>query len=118
MFFSKRKLSLVIFMTFFLALIAASAVQAQKDKFVPQSNPDIVTISGTVLEVKVKVDRMYLLLDTDKKRNRWAAVEIPEKTVNVGDVVTVEGVVMKDFHVKGMKRQFGRILFGTLVENK
>ena len=114
----KRILSIVILLTISLSLIAATAAHARKEKFVPSSDPEMDTISGTVIQMQVKVDRMYLLVDTGE-REKWAAIEIPKnQTIKVGDVVTIEGVVMKDFHVKGMKRNFGRILFGSLVENE
>jgi hypothetical protein len=118
MFDRKRLLNIVILMTICLSLIAASAAHARKEKFRPQSDPEMDTIAGTVIQMQVKVDRMYLLVDTGES-DKWAAIEIPKNlTIKVGDVVTVEGVVMRNFHVKGMKRDFGTILFGSLVENE
>jgi hypothetical protein len=107
-----------VFIILFIGLtfIAASAADARKEKFIPTDNPDIATITGAVIKAKVKVDRMFLLIDTDSKK-RWAAIEIPEdQTVEVGDTVTVEGVVMHNIHITGMKREFKRILYGSLVE--
>ena len=116
MFDRKRLLNIVILVTISLSLIAASAAHARKEKFRPQSDPEMDTISGTVIEVQVKVDRMYLFVDTGQN-NEWAAIDIPKnRTVKVGDFVTIEGVVMKDFHIKGMKKDYGKILFGSLIE--
>jgi hypothetical protein len=72
-----------------------------------------VTVRGQALEVKDVDIYTYVRIKT-AEREVWAAV--PKAPVKVGASVTVEnGMVMKDFESKTLKRKFDTIVFGNLA---
>jgi hypothetical protein len=72
-------------------------------------------VNGKVLEVKDVETYTYLRLMT-KDGETWAAVA--KAPVQVGAEVTIENVtIMQNFESKTLKRNFDRIVFGSLVSS-
>lgn len=96
---------------FAICLIVVSSFAWAADNSAPA--PDVVVVTGKVLEVK-NVDKFtYLHLDT-KEGMIWAAVM--QAKVKVGDSVTIQNaIVMQDFASKALKRSFDKILLGRLA---
>ena len=68
-------------------------------------------VTGTVLEVLRQSDRLYLKIDTGKKK-QWTAIPIPAQNIAVGDTVALQpGIVMKDMHVRSLNQNINRIIF-------
>ncbi len=101
-------------MKFLLAIcmiLGTSLAWAAGDNMPPASGA--VVVKGKVLEVKSVDHFTYLHLAT-KDGEEWAAVL--EAPVKKGDTVTVQNaIVMQNFYSKSLKRNFKKILLGTLA---
>ena len=90
---------------------ATSAAPAANVPAAPQ--PQLVTVSGTVLETIDASDYTYMRLKTESGE-AWAAVT--KTKIKKGDKVTVtNAMVMDGFESKTLKRTFDHIVFGVLA---
>lgn len=94
---------------------AAPAAAAPATNVVPAAppQPQLVTVSGTVLETMDASDYTYMRLKTATGET-WAA--ITKTKITKGDAVTVtNAMVMDGFQSKTLNRTFDHILFGVLA---
>ncbi len=94
---------------------AAPAAAAPATNVVPAAppQPQLVTVSGTVLETMDASDYTYMRLKTATGET-WAA--ITKTKIAKGDAVTVtNAMVMDGFQSKTLNRTFDHILFGVLA---
>ncbi len=92
----------------------APAAAAPATNVVPAApQPQLVTVSGTVLETMDASDYTYMRLKTASGET-WAA--ITKTKIAKGDAVTVtNAMVMDGFQSKTLNRTFDHILFGVLA---
>ncbi len=93
---------------------AAPAAAAPATNVAPAApQPQLVTVSGTVLETMDASDYTYMRLRTASGET-WAA--ITKTKIAKGDAVTVaNAMVMDGFQSKTLNRTFDHILFGVLA---
>lgn len=93
---------------------APPAAAAPASNVVPAApQPQLVTVSGTVLETMDASDYTYMRLKTASGET-WAA--ITKTKIAKGDAVTVtNAMVMDGFQSKTLNRTFDHILFGVLA---
>ena len=81
------------------------------------------TISGSIMEILQSRDNIFLRIG-DAENSQWVAIM---KTgdgggvsqLQVGDSVTMQsGVVMNNYHIKGLKRKFDRVVFSPGVQQQ
>ncbi|MFN2368259.1 MAG: hypothetical protein ABR605_04830 [Desulfurivibrionaceae bacterium] len=80
------------------------------------SDPEVISITGEVLEVVDSGSFVFILLDRGDERI-WATV--PAVKVEVGEKVTLlDANVFSKFHSKELDRTFEELIFSTGIEGK
>lgn len=102
------------------AKAATPAATATDDKLAQvrpdQTNNDVTSIKGKVLEVVDTGSFVFLLLKTAEKQT-WATV--PAVEVKVGEEVTLlYASVFNNFYSKSMDRTFGELIFSSGIKGK
>ena len=81
------------------------------------------TISGSIKEILQSNDSVFLRVG-DAEKSQWVAIMKPAdegalSQLQVGDSVTMQsGVVMNNYHIKGLKRKFDRVVFSPGVQQQ
>ena len=107
----KKLLASILLLAFFLTFGIAVDSHAKK-KQSPRKDLVRATVSGTIADV-VTVDAEFdFLLIQSGDSDQWVAAPKKEKGFRKGDTVSCdEGVVLKNYHIKGLKRRFKNIVF-------
>ncbi len=80
------------------------------------ADPEVISITGEVLEVVDSGSFVFLLLDRGDERI-WATV--PSVKIEVGEKVTLlDANVFSKFHSKELDRTFEELIFSTGIEGK
>ena len=111
-----RFLAFVIFLAFFLSVIATGTSFAKNNSQSPKKSTQKITSSGTVLEIIHKDPEFDFLRIQTGTSDQWVAA--PKKSFKKGDVVTCEeGFVLENYNIKGLKRTFEQIVFTECSKN-
>ena len=79
------------------------------------------TISGSIMEIIQSRDNIFLRIG-DTENSQWVAIMktghgVGVSQLQVGDSVTMQsGVVMNNYHIKGLNRKFDRVVFSPGVQ--
>ena len=102
----KRRLFITILVFFSFTLFYTSTFTSSSAN---AAETAMDTVSGTVVEIQQNGDRTLVLIKK-KKTTKWVAV--PSMPVSIGDRVSFQpGVVMTDYHIKGLNRTFSSVVF-------
>lgn len=82
----------------------------------PSPPPEILPVTGKVLEILDTGNFLFVLLDWQGKRV-WATM--PGVDMKVGEVISLEyATMMEDFHSNTLNRTFDELIFASAVAGK